>query len=190
MRRDEERAILHGAGKAFFEAMLAGYAGGEKGGGIVRIENGGGYKIIEFTSQNYKVVDRYCTTPHSKYSAGTTTILFESAPVWWMSYAGLYPETLIPFLKTALKKAYEVEEFNGGRGPRILRDEESSLTYINVSTGGFHRFQGREEIHDRRTGLTLGFHEYFGMGLIEFAQPFAAGCTVANGEGRGCLIYG
>jgi hypothetical protein len=176
--KEEREAILGVAEEIFFVAMLDGYAGDKKN--SVKTVDEDGYKIITFVAGIYKVVDRYCVTPISNFSAGTTTIFYRPSeihqwmPVWWMSYAGNYPKKVIPFLKTALKQAYEMGEFIGGRGlvdPFI--DKEHSLIYENdvrsYSGGHFEYFGGEEKISvfkNFKVGEVLGFHKFFGMALI------------------------
>jgi hypothetical protein len=161
---DVGHTILGGAREAFFKAMLDGYAGDQKK--SAKTVSSDGYKTIEFPIGDYLVVDRYCTTSCSDFSAGTTTIFFRGSAVWWMSYAGRYPEKVIPFLKEVLRKAYEEEIFFGGRGRDSSNNE--AFVYSNQETEGwdFTRFKGREEISDIKTTKRLGFHEYLGMALI------------------------
>jgi hypothetical protein len=170
---DRDRAVvLDGAKQAFFAALLAGYAndGIVPVAGLVKTKTPDGYKTIEFTTGDYKVVDRYCTTPHSSYSAGTTTISWKDAPVWWMSYGGYYDkEATIIFLKRVLRSTYELRVFMGGRGPENCTDVSADMTYSNNVDPNFHdfeRFQGWEEIRDELTGRCLGYHEYMGMSLV------------------------
>ena len=121
MEEAQKMKILEGAQKAFFEAMLDGYAGGDNR-KSAKVKGEDGYTTITYTSKDgeCKVVDRYCTTPLSDKSCGTTTIFYENGsvwvPVWWMSYGGRYPKRVIPFLKESLKWAYEMRDFCGGRG--------------------------------------------------------------------------
>lgn len=158
----DKRIILREASEAFFMAMMAGYAG-DGTGSIKTASPDGCEKTIEFTTGDFKVIDRYCVTPHSTYSAGTTTIFFKNIPVWWMAYGGFYSEQVIPFLKEALGQTYKAGLFSGGRGPKFHRSEK--LIYQNFEVGGFERFKGREEIRKRMTSQLLGYHEYFGMAL-------------------------
>jgi hypothetical protein len=155
--------VLEGAKQAFFKAMMDGYAGDRKN--SIKTTTPDGYKTIEFTDGEFKVVDRYCITPDSDHSAGTTTIFFKNVPVWWMSYGRRYPKNTISFLKEALKKAYGVGEFCGGRGPDFFTKD--SLQYHNAWAGDFSRFQGGEEVFARlMVSELVGFHKYFGMSLL------------------------
>ncbi|MFA6269748.1 MAG: DUF5680 domain-containing protein [Candidatus Paceibacterota bacterium] len=161
--------ILKGAKAAFFEAMLDGYAGGENRKSI-KTSGNDGYTTITYTTEDskYRVVDRYCTTPLSDWSAGTTTIFYRVnliwVPVWWMEYNGFYYKNVIPFLKSAIRQSYEMEIFNGGRGP--ARYNDSGIEYNNIWSGDFERFLGREEIEDKLNGELLGFHSFSGRSLL------------------------
>jgi hypothetical protein len=155
--------ILDDACKAFFKALLAGYAGGEDCAIEKEVHKKTVTMLIQLETGTYTVIDSWWTTPHSNRSAGTTTVLLERNPVWWMSYGGEYPEHIIPFLKSALAWAYKDEFFYGGRGP----DEfvAGNLVYKNFPVKhGFDDFAGREEIFV--DGVMVGFHEYWGISLI------------------------
>ncbi|MFA5173233.1 MAG: DUF5680 domain-containing protein [Candidatus Paceibacterota bacterium] len=157
--------ILEGAKEFFFEGMLARYFGHRDGKKITKIESSDGCNDIVFRDGDFKVVDRFYITPDSDFSAGTTTIFFENKPVWWMAYGGCYPAEAIAFLKMALKENYERGTFLGGRGPKLV--EEENFVYRNeVRMSDFKIFNGRESIVDLEAEKELGFHEYFGMALI------------------------
>lgn len=159
MKTREE--VLEGAKKVFFKAMLAGYAGKEAN----KTKTSDGYTTIEYSEEDFRVVDRYLTTPNSDYSAGTTTIFFENKPVWFMAYAGRYSSEVIPFLKSVLRRSYESELFVGGRGLEVYR--EGGLIYNNdVAENDFSYFCGRESIFYSKEGSREYFHDYFGMALI------------------------
>ena len=178
LTRPQIRNILLGAERVFFRAMLDGYVGGESQKSSI-IKTSDGYTTIRFFDGDYQVVDRYCVTPHSDCSAGTTTIFFKNEPVWWMSYHGSYPAEVIPFLKDVLLETYKGRLFIGGRGLRCLSN--GTLEYLNnVRTESFNSFSGREEIcrltpkvikvggqKERVISHTLlGYHEYSGLALI------------------------
>jgi len=129
--------------EVFFEAMMDGYAGGKLRRSVKTLSPDG-YKTIEFHMGDYKVIDRYCVTPHSDFSAGTTTIFHLGVPVWWMTYGGRYSAAVIPFLKKALYQAYRKNEFNGGRGPGCFSEKE--LVYANfvAERSTFGAFSGEE----------------------------------------------
>lgn len=164
--RDE---ILEGAKEAFFKALLAGYAG--DGSGVDVEKTPDGYTTNTWEEGEYRVVDRYCTTQLSDYSAGTTTIFFENKAIWWMNYAGRYPADAIPFLVDALKNAYENRQFEGGRGRNgfmTVRDRES-WTYKNiVKLNSFADFSGKEMIMYAfcQQAIMVGYHEYSGISFI------------------------
>lgn len=146
----------------FFKAMVKGWA---KGVEEISVANMPGYKAIPFQEGDFYLIDKYCVTPYSQKSAGTTTIWFKQNPVWVMNYGGFYDEDAIDCLKLALRQAYERQQFVGGRGPRIY--VAKTLFYVNQPRfNSFTRFEGREEIFDRACGESLGFHEYWGMSLL------------------------
>lgn len=158
--------ILAGAKEVFFAANLDGYVGNGERSIVTKTPDG--YTTIEFEEGDYRVVDRYCTTPQSDKSAGTTTIFHKDIPIWWMCYGGSYPPEVIPFLKAALKEAYQRKQFQGGRGPTTFSGEEG-LIYFNTkeTTANFQRFEGEERIHRRgSSSWCLGTHKYWGMSLI------------------------
>ena len=151
----------------FFKAMVEGWAttgGGQK----ITIPQIPGYKAIDFTDGDFRLLDCYCVNSHSPVSAGTTTIWHQGNPVWMMSYGGFYTDSTIAFLKRVLLKTYEASQFVGGRGPRIYI--ESDLVYTNRVSGNFNHFSGREEILNAETGALLGFHEYSGIDLSKIPQ--------------------
>lgn len=160
----QKEMILSLAKAVFFRAMLDGYAG-KTSQKSTKIKTPDGYRTITYQEDDFQVVDRYCVTPQSDYSAGTTTILFRDSAVWWMSYGGRYLEEIIPFLKQALASAYHKREFHGGRGPSMLVEEE--LFYQNnVEPGStFREFSGYEKV-GYIDGDVLGHHRYFGLSLI------------------------
>lgn len=146
----------------FFKAMVEGYvAGGQK----IEIADMPGYKALPFRDGNLYLLDRYCVTPNSPKSAGTTTIWFKDVPVWVMNYGGFYEESAIAFLKRALRKTYEAGQFVGGRGPLVY--VEGSLVYVNQPRlNDFAKFEGREEVFNAKGVTSLGFHEYWGISLL------------------------
>lgn len=179
MTNIEKSQILERAKEVFFKAMLDGYAGDKKM--STNTISPDGYKTIEFIDGEFRVVDRYCITPLSDYSAGTTTIFFKGSdeswvPVWWMSYGGVYPKGAIQFLKMALQKAYVTEQFCGGRGLENFQSKISvdgfqvTLEYRNVFEGNFVDFEGVEEILQiplpGYEPEKIGYHEYSGMSLL------------------------
>lgn len=146
----------------FFKAMVGGWAvGGKK----IKIADMPGYKAIPFRDGDFYLLDRYCVTPNSPKSAGTTTIWFQDVPVWLMNYGGFYEESVIKFLKRALRKTYETHQFVGGRGPLV--HVKDLLVYVNQPRlNDFAKFEGREEVFNAESGASLGFHEYWGFSLL------------------------
>ena len=164
MRERDRVSIRRRAMKIFFKAMLAGYAG--DGSGVKKEKTPDGYRTLtwppEGDSDGFVVVDRYCVTPQSAMSAGTTTIFFRGEPIWWMSYGGEYSPLAITTLKMALAEAYKDGDFCGGRGHA---HRFPCFEYRNDHYGNFVSFNGRETVRDPR-GNELGYHRYFGMSLI------------------------
>lgn len=149
--------------KFFFKAMQQnGYSsGGQK----ITIPSMPGYKAIPFREGDFSLLDCWCTTPHSQKSAGTTTIFYKDSPVWWMQYNGWYTEEAISFLKLALSKTAETQEWLGGRGPKEFTD--GRLVYRNdPRINDFAGFNGYECIIYRNRLGHLGYHEYSGFLLI------------------------
>jgi hypothetical protein len=181
MTEQEKSAILAGAQNAFFEAMLDGYAGGENRKSVKTELNNGHTKRVVFQDEEnhpgYIVEDEWDIHPNSDQSAGTTRILLQGGPVWRMSYGGHYPKGAIPFLKSAMAKAYERKLFLGGRGMDKVISEHYEvnelrfyLVYINKWNGDFQSFNGIEEIFQNPLigydPELIGCHQYFGMALI------------------------
>ncbi len=146
----------------FFKTIVGGWAvGGQK----IKIADMPGYKAITFRDGDFYLLDRYCVTPNSPKSAGTTTIWFQDVPVWLMNYGGFYQESAIAFLKRALLQTYVTHQFVGGRGPLVYT--EGNLVYVNQPRlNDFTKFEGREEVLNTESGVLLGFHEYWGMSLL------------------------
>ncbi|HBI25394.1 MAG: hypothetical protein UT41_C0001G0495 [Candidatus Wolfebacteria bacterium GW2011_GWC2_39_22] len=169
MFTDERKAeILREAKGIFFKAMLAGWVGEDLGSCKMEDENNG--VAIEFIDGDYRVLDRYYTTPYSEASFGTTIIFYQGNPIWMMHYAGLYKGIeAVRFLREVLAKAYQAKEFFGGRGCSMFADYARALWYTNAiekDRDDFQYFKGREEITGM-DGLTkLGFHEYSGRSLF------------------------
>lgn len=177
MKTEERNKILEGAKEAFFLAMLDGYAGGENRLSTKITSNNGYTKTVTFVHGDYIVKDEWHTNPESDHSAGTTLISYQDKPIWWMSYGDHYPEGAIPFLKSAMAKAYEQKLFLGGRGPTKviapkykINDLNFYLVYKNDWSGDFQSFKGHEKIFQNpRIGYDpelIGHHQYFGMSLL------------------------
>ena len=151
----------------FFKAMLQGYARSVEKAMAYDMP---GYKDIDFHEGDWRCLDRYCTTPLSDKSAGSTTIWYRSTPVWVMHYGGQYKEEVIDFLKLALRCNYEEAIFLGCRGPEWFTHQRSSLLYTNALFPGsqhFGAFSGFESIKDTAdNNRLLGYHGYMGMSLL------------------------
>ena len=65
-----------------------------------------------------------------------------------------------------LRRAYEKNEFCGGRGPKVWDDAEFIYSNDICRAKNFDGFAGREEIADYITDEILGMHDYWGMSLI------------------------
>jgi hypothetical protein len=148
----------------FFEAMRRGYAGGSAE--ETALLGLPGYKAIIYECGSLKVIDYYCKSePPDANSMGSTVIIYDGKPLWCMNYGGFYRELAIPFLKKALLKNYERDEFLGGRGPEKF--EEGRMVYSNKSKGNFLRFEGAEEIILKpdagQPGHSIGWHKFFGF---------------------------
>ena len=171
LEEHQKLEILAGAEKAFFEALLEGFAGGGKSNlPNVKVRKSKCFTKIVAKLDPYTVIDEWRTAPFARGDfAGSTTILhMGNLPVWQMSYCGFYPEVVIPFLKLVLASAYRGEKFFGGRGPRM---EAGKFLYWNdfdfVVTGEpFRDFWGYERIFARQTGEELGSLRYVGRALI------------------------
>ncbi|MFA6043181.1 MAG: DUF5680 domain-containing protein [Patescibacteria group bacterium] len=149
--------------KFFFEAKLHGWAADVPSSSV---PGKPGYKRITFKRGRFLLVDEWCTTGHSRMSAGTSTIFCDKEPVWFMSYTGFYEKVAIPFLKLALLRSYQAREFNGGRGPNDF--EQKGMVYSNeVDLDDFENFQGCESVTRKGRGQKLlGEHHYYGVSLL------------------------
>lgn len=148
----------------FFKAMLAGWVAGAPEAEMPKMP---GYKSVSFRQEQFYLLDTYCINPDSRKSAGTTTIWYNDAPVWVMSYGGYYPKKVLLFVKEALRVAYVREEFFGGRGPLRYKEWETPFLYKNApSRNIFSDFWGREVVYDQTTGRQIGHHAYQGMSLL------------------------
>ncbi len=145
----------------FFRAMMAGWATDSDSSEIDCLP---GHKAILYSEGDLRLLDLYCVNPNSPKTTGTTTIWFKDVPVWVMHYGGFYKDSAIAILKNALRKTYKDGVFVGCRGPMIF--QEDSLVYVNrLHIGNFGKFEGREEVFRPKDGVSLGYHEYWGMSL-------------------------
>ena len=140
----------------FFEAMKQGYAAAPLKGAMEGMPHS---KTIEYTFEDWRVLDVYQTSPISDRSGGTTTLFFENVPIWMMQYLGKYDKKTIPCLKAALLQNYEKEVYEGGRGPEVYHHEDGLVYYNQVDQNDFFgRTWGTESIFSP-TGI-LGSHRY------------------------------
>ncbi|MEK7639236.1 MAG: hypothetical protein AAB388_03705 [Patescibacteria group bacterium] len=147
----------------FFAAMRQGYAADCVKGSLPDLP---GSKSIEYTHDDWRVLDVYFVTVDSNWSAGSTTIWFMNRPVWIMQYAGWYEEAALPCLKAALADAYTRGDYVGGRGPEYF-DYDSHARYWNkVAKNCFTGLtQGEEEV-ESADGQSLGRHFYHAFWLV------------------------
>lgn len=127
-----------------------------------------GHKSFEYSEGRFRLIDRHSARPHSTRSSGSITIWCEGEVVWVMTYQGSYHGRVISFLQKALREAYsQRRRFIGGRGPSVFLGQ--GLAYTNrVEIPDFGYFKGREEIYDVGTKVSLGFHDYSGLSLIDW----------------------
>ena len=97
----DKAEILKSAKEVFFRALLEGYAGNvEKKNVKVSVFD---FKTtVTYTEGPFIVIDEWTTSDHSDVSFGSTMILFEEIPIWFMTYSGLYPKNVTPSLKEIL----------------------------------------------------------------------------------------
>jgi len=154
--------------KAFFEGMKRGWISDE-GWSSRKISGHQTTITVEVKLEGFtlEVVDYWYSNPEINFkSYGTTTIWCGKTLLWIMTYGGEYPPFVIPFLKDSLRKAYEVEEFCGGRGQKEAGTAESGPMYMNtIIENDFESFSGAERIILPVQG-SVGYHWYRGMIVI------------------------
>ncbi len=174
--------ILEGAKRAFFLAMLDGYAGGQNRISIKSRSNKGETKTVTFVHGDYIVKDEWHTHSGSPLSFGSTLVTFEGKPAWYMSYGGWYKEEVIDFLKMAIAENYKTGRFDGGRGPREFEKKFSSptdpfnpyyLKYVNRWEGTILSFRGDEYVYRREEpdvqgSIMHGTHHFFGGTMLPY----------------------
>ena len=162
---DQTRAqILKEARALFFRGMAAGWVVGAQ---ETAVPDMPGYREITYqeVGSDYRLTDRFCVIPGSSRSEGATRIWKGDVPLWVMTYAGFYEQSVLGFLMRVLHRTYTDQNFFGGRGPHTAL--EGRLLYINIPVGkGFESFSGREEVVDTIQGGVKGIHDYKGMALI------------------------
>ena len=160
----------------YFVAAAATYAGG-----VVKKETIPDLphsKVYRYKSDDLLYVDTFFT--NGEYSGGQTIICVEGVPAWLMQYCGWCKDDnkeVLAFLKKALLDSYMRKEFNGGRGPAMLDDnQEGGLVYQNWSVlppynQNFANFQGRERIWRKPVPTEDVFwHRYQGL-LLGLGKP-------------------
>jgi hypothetical protein len=147
----------------FFEAANATYVGGGvKKTSIVDLP---GAKVIKYQSGEFHYVDLWYVGQESEHSFGQTTIWHNEIPIWGMQFGGYYPEDVIEFLKDALRAAYSVKAFHGGRGLPTFTDNQK-FTYTNhTEINEFTSFAGQECIYRYLQSELVGRHWYRGYYL-------------------------
>jgi hypothetical protein len=119
-------------------------------------------------NHGFALEDTWTNVTGTSRSAGYTYVKFHGCPVWVMQYQGMYKKQAIPFLKLALRKAFEAKLFNAGRGPILYTNpEHEGMVYRNSkSQGDWELFVGYEEIIDTVHNVSLGWHQVNGMYLF------------------------
>ncbi|MBI3304765.1 hypothetical protein HYZ80_00335 [Candidatus Parcubacteria bacterium] len=114
-----------------------------------------GSRVLRYKKPPFLYVDCYFSVGEKSF--GQTGIWHEelrSGPVWGMQYRGWCKDKrAIPFLRRALRYAYENRIFVGGRGPKSFRVEDETLSYLNglLTLNRPHSFsdcEGTEGIFD------------------------------------------
>lgn len=158
----------------FYRAMLTSGYPSEK----PNIWEEGGHRKIRHQEGLLRLEDIWTHTPHSEWSAGTTTIYREVGgelapnlvPIWVMQYSGFYRgKTATLYLKKILREAYQNPETSlGCRGPREVKD--AGFKYNNVVETflrtKFFRFAGWEELWNVAGNRLAGRHFYRGTALV------------------------
>ncbi len=157
--------------EAFSDGISRGWAAGAKpvkskefpGMDVIKTESG---KFIITDAFSYNAVGRgfgFTLINHKEIGEG-------KIPLWIMSYYGIYPESVTPFLKEVLLFAYKKGKFVGGRG--MKGHEKNGLIYRNCPTDSqgkdilsFDDFKGVERITNV-SGVELGWHQCWGMSLL------------------------
>lgn len=157
------------AAEMFFRAMLAGYVAGSPSHAIDQLP---GSRLITFTEEEFLVQDVFVAPP-GICSYGTTHMSYKGVPIWFMQYAGFYPDETLPCLKAALAKNYRAHVFNGGRGPKLFEyfDSDTGVRWryenqCHDKSEGFLRFSGIEGITRGAHAVHCGLHTYSGRWIV------------------------
>ena len=149
----------------FFEGMLHGYASSAPRKPFPGLP---GSKCVTYERERHelKLVDVWFAKLNSDSSHGMTVIWCSDIPVWMMHYGGCYRQEARPFLKTALRDAYDKKLFRGGRGPiRFGGEPGDRFRYFNVvdpNYDTFESFRGTERILTMEDHSLAGVHHYHG----------------------------
>lgn len=162
----------------FLKAMQSGYANGSVGKTMTPPNVRPSTKEIRFEDQEngLLLIDEWNVNRDTNKSAGLTRIWHNGTLVWFMSYGGYYPDSMIKFLKVTLLYQYAGKKaFRGGRGPErltiscLLPSNGQDLVYVNECQGDFWHFNGKERILaplPMGGDTMVGYHDYWGMSLI------------------------
>jgi len=150
--------------EAFLDGMARGWAGGAKS---VRSTEFSGLEVIRVESGKFLITDAFYYNEIGRgfgFTIIAHTRIGLGVPFWKMDYWGVYPKSVIDFLKEALHCAYSNQVFSGGRG--LSGHEKSDLTYKNNPVlMPFENFGGKERIVST-SNLELGWHQYRGGSLL------------------------
>ncbi len=155
----------------FLAAMRVGYAADSRN--IQSIPRLPDAHLVEFIENDFRAVDVWFAMPGSKQSSGLTTVYCHGVPVWRMSYEGWHDPTVVTFLRSVLRKAYDANIFIGGRGLTKSSSDDTMLCYQNDCVGRFVDFSGWEIIKSQsgkaRPEL-MGKYSYRGGLLVDYTN--------------------
>ena len=129
-----------------------------------------GHYVYTYTDGDWDMADMFVISTGSSTSSGTTTIWQHKRVVWTMQYWGRYGKEEQPFLKLALRAAYDKQSFVGGRGPLRYQGtgDYSHLLYENLPSNlNFDIFSGEEKITNLAANRVVGWHGYSGIGFYQ-----------------------
>lgn len=129
-----------------------------------------GHRVIFPRKRNdsYSLLDMYSVTDESRFFSGTTTLFHFRIPIWRMNYEGWVDrgEEISDFIKEALRTAYKMKDFFGGRGPFTFNSKK--FLYKNTpGKNSFSDFHGEEMVFDIRKGIQVEWVRYSGLWLVE-----------------------
>ncbi|MBI2624249.1 hypothetical protein HYW67_02015 [Candidatus Parcubacteria bacterium] len=157
----------------FFEAGMETYAGDIVMAKRTIVELPGS-RVLRYKRPPFLYMDCYFSVGEKSFGqTGIWHEAFPAGPVWGMQYSGWCRDKwAIPFLKRALRYAYENRIFLGGRGPLEFIPEGESLAYQNLLRpgSGFTDFAGSENIFEREVSArTLFYHAFNGLALVHLS---------------------